>query len=99
MTDALFGIQRLHAIVRGHVQGVSFRWFVVRQAGGLGVRGWSRNGADGLSVEVVAEGERGRLEEMLRLLHQGPPLARVDTVEATWDVATGEFDGFTIRSR
>jgi acylphosphatase len=88
---------RLRALVLGHVQGVGFRWFVVRQAEGLGLAGWTRNGADGLSVEVVAEGERSRLEELLRRITAGIPRSRVDRVEATWEETTGEFSSFTIR--
>ena len=44
-------------VVRGRVQGVGYRYFVLRQADALGVAGFARNRADG-SVEVVAEGER-----------------------------------------
>jgi acylphosphatase len=67
--------------VCGRVQGVGFRYFVVREARALGLRGWVRNLVDG-SVEVQAAGQAGslgRLEEALRL---GPAHARVDRVEA-----------------
>lgn len=89
--------QRLHAMVHGKVQGVSFRWFVVHSSENLGLVGWTRNGADGRSVEVVAEGQRTLLEDLLGQLHTGPPRARVDRVETAWESPTGEFDGFTTR--
>jgi hypothetical protein len=48
-------MHRLHAVVHGRVQGVGFRYFVMREARALGLSGWVRNQADG-SVEVEAEG-------------------------------------------
>ena len=44
--------------VSGRVQGVGYRYFVLRQAERLGVTGFARNRPDG-SVEVVAEGSDG----------------------------------------
>lgn len=88
---------RLAAVVRGKVQMVGFRQFVLQKARRLGLTGWVRNGDDGRSVEVVAEGDRQRLEELLRLLHEGPRLAVVHGVEATWASPTGEFRGFSLR--
>jgi len=46
---------RLHAFVKGRVQGVGFRYFVLQSVEGLDLTGWVRNLYDGL-VEVVAEG-------------------------------------------
>ena len=45
----------LHAIVRGRVQGVGFRYWVLEQARAQGLKGWVRNCPDG-TVEVEAEG-------------------------------------------
>ena len=61
---------RLHASVRGLVQGVSFRYYTLHRARELGLRGYVRNLWDG-SVEVVAEGPRQSLEQLLTWLHQG----------------------------
>ena len=60
-------IQELHAYVRGWVQGVGFRYFVVENALTLGLRGYVRNARDG-SVEVLAQGSRPALERLLALL-------------------------------
>jgi len=90
------GVERLHAYVSGRVQGVFFRSNTRKEAKKLGLSGWVRNLSDG-RVEVVAEGERELLEELLRYLHRGPSFARVDKVEAKFEKATGEFKGFEVR--
>ena len=87
---------RLHARVYGRVQGVNFRYYTQREASALGLTGWVANRFDG-SVEVVAEGERRRLQGLLQFLHRGPPSARVDRVQAEWEASSGEFDRFRVR--
>jgi acylphosphatase len=84
---------RLHALVSGRVQGVAFRWFVEKQAIRLGLRGWVRNRFDG-RVEVVAEGERPDLEELLGRLREGPSLSRVGSVQIEWEESRAEFPDF-----
>src|SRR5258708_37083163 len=63
-------IQELHAMVRGQVQGVGFRYFVVQKAQSLGLRGYARNESNG-DVEVLAQGPRPALERLLTLLWRG----------------------------
>jgi acylphosphatase len=84
------------ARVTGRVQGVGFRWWIRREAGALGLTGWVMNAADERSVELVAEGETASLDELQRILHDGPSGARVESVEASRHPASGEFDGFGI---
>ena len=88
---------RLHARVYGRVQGVGFRAYTLRQAQTLGLTGWVRNRLDG-SVEVVAEGPKGALEDLLRRLRQGPSAAWVREVQAEWEPPTGEFRHFTVQA-
>lgn len=88
-------MERLHALVKGDVQGVGFRYFVQRRADQLEVRGWVRNNDDG-TVEVVAEGERQALEQLRRALEEGPRMARVDRVDVQWSAATGGLDRFDL---
>ena len=100
MTALGEGVQapdRFYALVHGRVQGVYFRAFVQRHAQALGLSGWARNLPDGASVEVVAEGPRQTLDELLVHLHWGPPGARVDAVEASWMSATGLEGPFGVR--
>lgn len=70
----------MHAVVRGRVQGVGFRWFVRERARALGLTGWVRNRADG-SVEVLAVGEEPALRRLRALLRAGPAGAHVSEVE------------------
>jgi acylphosphatase len=88
--------ERLHAVVRGRVQGVSFRYYTQERAAGLGLRGWVRNRPDG-SVEVLAEGARPDLQHLLDFLGRGPRAAVVAGVEAEWTPAQGGLEGFEIR--
>lgn len=88
-------IERLHAVVRGRVQGVSFRYFTQRRAESLFLTGWVRNLPD-RSVELVAEGPRTNLDTLVAFLWEGPPAARVTAVETTWSAATGQYSRFEI---
>jgi len=86
----------LRAIVRGRVQGVGFRDFVWRRARFLGLAGYVRNLPDGRSVEVVAEGPRQALEQLLEFLWEGPRAARVDQVDVEWGEASDRFRDFLV---
>ncbi|MCD6434593.1 MAG: acylphosphatase [Candidatus Diapherotrites archaeon] len=89
-------MKRIEAKVYGIVQGVGFRYFVQRIANNLNLKGFVRNLADG-SVEVVAEGSKEKLEELLKEIRVGPPLSRVDSVEVEWKEPLNEFSKFEIR--
>jgi acylphosphatase len=89
-------IQEVHARVRGVVQGMGFRDFVVRQASALGLCGYTRN-TEREDVEVVAQGPQPALERLLAQLQQGPAAAAVEEVQTTWHKPTEQFRGFTIR--
>jgi acylphosphatase len=89
-------IEELHAYVYGRVQGVGFRYFVAQKAHTLALRGYARNDSDG-SVEVLAQGPRLALEQLLIFLRQGPSAARVRDVRVTWAVPTEYASGFHLR--
>jgi acylphosphatase len=88
-------VERLHAVVRGDVQGVGFRYFVQRRAHQFGLSGWVRNNDDG-TVELVAEGSRDALEKLKQAVEDGPRAARVDRVDADWSEATGTLGAFDL---
>ena len=87
---------RVRLRVDGRVQGVFFRTSTLEQAGRLGLKGWVRNCPDG-SVEVVAEGERKKIEELVSWCHHGPPGAHVHHVGLKWEDSQNEFADFRIR--
>jgi acylphosphatase len=89
--------RRLDAVVRGRVQGVGYRFFVIRSAVELGLTGWVANLPDG-AVRCVAEGDHASLEAFAERLRAGPAAALVDAVLTAWPAATGEFSSFSIRS-
>jgi acylphosphatase len=89
---------RIEAVVSGDVQGVGFRWFVVRVADRLGLTGWVANEADG-SVRVVAEGRSDALDRLVELLREGPSGAVVEQVKDQRSAPKGEFGSFEIRAR
>jgi acylphosphatase len=94
-------VARLDAVVRGRVQGVGFRYFVLREARRLELDGWTANEADG-SVRVVADGTRETLGVLLEALREGPPASVIERVVVDWPpVPAGGWltgQGFSIRS-
>ena len=88
--------RRLKVVVRGEVQGVGFRWAVMREASKLGLTGYAQNLPDG-SVRVEAEGDPDRLDQLEAYLRQGPRWAEVASLDVQRYPATGEFRGFSAR--
>ena len=86
----------LRFVVHGRVQGVGYRAFVLRHAHTLGVQGYACNQVDG-SVEVVALGDAVALELLIQRLRQGPPAARVETIETSPLPSPPPLVGFEIR--
>lgn len=87
---------RVHLLISGRVQGVNYRNSMVSVARPRGVTGWVRNLPDG-RVEAVAEGTEEALRSLIAWCHEGPRWAEPSGVEEEWSVATGEFDGFTVK--
>ena len=79
--------------VTGRVQGVFFRAWTRDEAQSLGVTGWVRNCSDG-SVEAQLEGDPEAIDELLDLIREGPPDARVDnlSVEEADPEGLGSFE-------
>ena len=71
--------QRWHATVHGRVQGVGFRWFVLKTAQRTQLSGWVRNNPDG-SVELEAAGSPEGIAELKEKVGRGPAVSRVDRV-------------------
>lgn len=86
---------RAHILVSGQVQGVFFRDHTRRWAASLNLTGWVRNLMDG-RVEVVAEGDKESIENLISRLREGPPMAYVENTEVNWEEYKGEFSDFRI---
>lgn len=95
MPDAIDAV-RAHIWVKGRVQAVGFRAYVVSVAWQTGVTGWVRNvGYD--TVEAVAEGERAQVEQFIELMKHGPRSSRVDESKVEWETPKGEFREFEVK--
>ena len=86
-------MERVHLVISGDVQAVGFRFTAIEVARDLGLIGWVRNNPGG-RVEIVAEGPKEKLENLLTWAKSGPTLARVDDIKVAWEKATGEFTNF-----
>jgi len=83
------------ALVRGHVQGVGFRYEARSVAKSLGIKGWVMNLADG-GVETWAEGTLSAVKRYQTWLEKGPPGANVSTVEVSERPPRGDYQNFII---
>jgi len=74
----------------------NFRANTYEKAKELQLLGWVRNLPDG-RVEIVAEGEKERVEKLIEWAKVGPSLAKVENVQIKWEEYQGEFEDFKIR--
>ena len=70
----------IHLIVSGKVQGVFFRDNTRRKAIELGLTGYAKNLPDG-NVEVVAEGDENKINELIEFIKKGPGIAKVEYIK------------------
>ncbi len=82
--------------IRGRVQGVGFRYFVLKKAREMEISGFVKNRTDG-SVFVSAEGNRSDLDTLVDSLRTGPHLARVDEVIISKHPLINPSVGFIIK--
>lgn len=85
----------LSGLVRGRVQGVGFRAFVLKQARQLGLSGWVRNRHDG-PVEFFVVGNTDCVAAIVEACKDGPRFARVDEVLTTGADVAQPRQGFEI---
>lgn len=89
-------LAHVSATIHGQVQGVFYRAFTSRLAKSLGLRGYVRNLPRLNAVEVRAEGDKEKLEELVRQLEVGPPESLVEKMEVNWSAFTGQFANFEV---
>lgn len=89
-------MKRVHIFVYGRVQGIFFRYNTNKVANKLGLKGFVRNLDDG-GVEVIAEGNKNNLKELIEFCKKGPLGARVKDIKINFEKAKNEFSGFEVR--
>jgi acylphosphatase len=86
----------VRAIVTGRVQGVWYRAHTRDKALQLGLTGYARNLPDG-SVEIVAQGDKAKIEALMDWARLGPPMAEVANIEVTETSSDSDHETFEIR--
>jgi acylphosphatase len=88
--------RRAVIVVKGLVQGVSFRVHTKRKATALGLTGKVRNLANG-DVEVIAEGKREQLVRLIKWLKtEGSPASHVTEVLVDWFEELENYTSFRV---
>lgn len=87
---------RAEIIVNGLVQGVGFRYFVIRNAERLSLFGYVQNLYSG-EVLTLVEGDKINIEELYKLIKLGPPHAKVKNTVINWMEYKNEFKSFEVR--
>jgi acylphosphatase len=88
--------KRLHLIIQGKVQGVSFRVSAKKKAQELGITGTVQNLIESGHVEIYAEAEQEKLKEFKAWCEKGPEGADVKTCAAVWYISKRAFRDFKI---
>ena len=81
--------------IKGKVQGVGLRYFVLRLAQELGIKGWVSNKSNG-DVEALAQGEKDGLDHFIAKVEQGPDFSRVEDISLNWVNEAEQYFGFEI---
>jgi acylphosphatase len=87
---------RKKILIKGIVQGVSYRKQTARVASELNVKGWVRNRTDG-NVEACFEGDTSAVDAMLAWCFFGTERARVEEVTIRHGRYRGRFRDFQIK--
>lgn len=85
-------IVQMHAVFRGQVQGVGFRYTTRMLAQQLGLKGTVRNDLDG-SVELYAQGKKTHLESLLKDLETQFDLDLENSCSIAFSACDSDSDG------
>lgn len=89
-------MHQAHIIVSGHVQGVFYRATCQEVAVSYGLKGYAKNMPSG-DVEVVAQGDKDKIERLINWCKKGPPGAKVMSIKVEWESSSEVFYSFGIR--
>ena len=87
---------QVHLMVSGKVQGVYYRASCLEMAQELGLTGWVKNLSNG-NVEILAQGEKEKLEKLIEWCKKGPSGAMVSNINVQWDSIQKKFNDFHIQ--
>ncbi|MFC2085394.1 acylphosphatase [Bacteroidota bacterium] len=87
---------RAEILLKGLVQGVGFRWFVLKKAGSYSLKGYVKNLYTG-EVLIVAEGQKYEIEDFFREVKIGPQFSSVNNASINWLEYKNEFKGFEVK--
>ena len=87
---------RAHVVVSGLVQGVGYRYFVYRKAKDYNLKGYVKNLYSD-DVEVMLEGEKGVILDLIQELKTGPISAHVTGIKVEWEEGQSEYEDFQIK--
>lgn len=87
---------QVHIIVSGRVQGVFYRASCQEVAVSYGLKGYAKNMPSG-DVEVVAQGDKDKIERLIDWCKKGPQGAKVMSVNVEWENPSQGFYSFGIR--
>lgn len=98
-------LKQVRLYIKGDVIGIGFRaWTKIQVKISGGLNGWVKNVYDkpeiyGVTggVEALIQGEENKVEKIINLLRQGPPISHVDDVEVYWEKPKEMLEGFEIR--
>jgi len=83
-------------IIQGVVQGVGYRFFAIQKARDYGLTGYVQNLPDG-SVFVVAEGEKGLLDDFINELKIGPRASKVTKIDVKFSEKEKGYKNFSVK--
>ncbi len=87
-------LQTYHIHINGIVQGVGFRPFIYNLAIAHHLKGWVRNSANGVDIEITTD--QNTLETFVnQIQNSAPPLAQIDSI-TTEKINHQSFDAFNI---
>lgn len=89
-------LKRAEIIAGGLVQGVGFRYYVIRKASALGLKGYVKNLYSG-EVQTVVEGDKTMIEELYLQIKLGPSRSSVKSCIIRWQDFKNEFESFEVR--
>lgn len=87
----------VHVNFLGRVQGVGFRYLVLKKANSFGVKGWVRNSWENDLVEAVFFGEEKKIKELIEELKHPAYWVRVDNVAIEEIKSSEKFTNFQVR--